>query len=505
MKISKNKINFLDQRSSGILLPINALPGKYGIGSLGSDAKLFIDFLQNSAQKYWQICPFGHFGNENSPYSCYSAFAGAPYFIDLDALKQEGLLLEAELRKKTRQRKNFINYEQIKPFYLQKLELAYERFCSGKFPLLKKKLENFLKKEISWIKDYALFMALKDYFSNDNWYEWPKAIKFRTSKALRYYEQLLAHKIQFYSFIQFLFYKQWEELVRYAHEHQVFIIGDVPIYISYKSAEVWARPKEFLLKKDLRPAFVAGVPPDYFSKTGQLWGNPLYDWSYMEKNKFQWWLEVFKHLTSAFDVVRIDHFRGFAAYWRVSAQAKTAAQGKWIFAPGEKLFKKIKQKLQGLPFIAEDLGLITPDVIALRKKLNLPGMTVLHFSLDTLDTCLPPSVIYTGTHDNNTTLGWFKQMNSIEQKKICSILGCSPQKVVSYMIETAFASSAFLAIVPMQDILQLDSWARTNTPGSIHNLFRFKLERSQLKKNLALDLRKTTQLYGRYLKEENRV
>ncbi|MBF0299372.1 MAG: 4-alpha-glucanotransferase, partial [Oligoflexia bacterium] len=317
MTLKNENAIFRNQRSSGILLPLNALPGKFGIGSIGISARKFVDYLVQAGQKYWQICPLGHIGEENSPYNCYSAFAGNPFLIDLEELKNIGLLdidnidnsvlkLGSSIYKNYK--KNFINYEEIKPFYLDMLDKAFKRFMLGySSPLnlknlnLNREFTLFKKDQHYWLKDYAFFMALKDHFKNDNWAIWPEDIKYRKPPALQYYKRLLKWKIEFYFFIQFIFFKQWHDLLNYAHKRGVFIIGDVPIYISYRSADVWAHPQQFLLDKYLHPSYVAGVPADYFSKTGQYWGNPLYNWKFMEKTNFKWWISVFMHLTSCFD------------------------------------------------------------------------------------------------------------------------------------------------------------------------------------------------------------
>lgn len=411
------------KRNSGILLHITSLPGEDGIGTLGKEAMRFIDFLEKTGQKLWQILPLGPVGYGNSPYQCYSAFAGNPLLIDLEYVAKEGFLTPEELEVKPAfalYRTDFIKVEEWKFPLLKK---AFGNF--KKTGRLQSEYDIFLNKHQWWLNDYALFMALKKEFKNDAWTRWDKNFKFREKDTLEKYTVLLEEEIEFRKFMQFLFFRQWSGLKEYANSKNVKILGDLPLYVSGDSVDVWTNAELFRLDENLDQLEMGGVPPDYFSKTGQLWGNPVFNWDLIEEKDFHWWLARLHFNLNMFDLVRIDHFRGLESYWSVPAGETTAIKGKWIPAKGFELLKKFKEQVVHLPLVAEDLGMITKEVLQLRDEFKLPGMKVLQFAFgsDSSNHNLPhnyqPSFIaYTGTHDNNTTLGWLRSLIGAEKKMV---------------------------------------------------------------------------------------
>ncbi|MCL0063058.1 4-alpha-glucanotransferase [Peptococcaceae bacterium] len=499
----------MENRSNGILLHISSLPSKYGIGDVGYEAYEFIDFLKEAKQRFWQILPLNPVGYGYSPYQTFSAFAGSHLFISIDKLIDSGLITKGDVEPVPKFDKSSVEFEKVVNFKMKVFRKAFELF-----DIFGKGIDyiDFVEKNGYWIKDYALFMALKNYFNGAVWNEWDKRIAMRREQAIEYYASLLKRDVEFHYFLQYTFFKQWNELKKYANENGVKIIGDMPIYVSYDSSDVWANAHLFKLKSDNTPISVAGVPPDYFSKTGQLWGNPIYDWSAMERDNFKWWVERFKLLFDLVDVIRIDHFIGFKTYWEIPAGEKTAVNGKWVKASGEKLFSILQEEFDDLPVIAEDLGTVTPEIIEFRKKLSFPGMKVLQFAFESakLEDFLPyyherDMVIYTATHDNDTTLGWFKKIISKNNVSVMKVLKkyfgiteeLSRKEICWKFIEIAYQSMARAAIVPMQDILCLGSSARMNCPGTVGNNWKWRLQKLDFDSSIANKLIELTVFYNR--------
>lgn len=486
------------RRASGVLLHISSLPGDGGIGAMGAEARAWIDFLSSAGQTYWQLLPLGPTGFGNSPYQCYSAFAGNPLFIDLYALVEEGLLegvtpIDGD--------ENCVDFETVISHSRKMLEKAFKNFTPTAA------YKTFCTVSSQWLEDYVLFMALMEHFEGLSWSEWPDAYKHRHEVKLEAFRKRASKTLDFHRFVQFYFFKQYSDLKRYAKEKGIAIIGDLPIYVAQNSADVWSRPELFLLDEDLNVQEVAGVPPDYFSATGQRWGNPLFDWKAHETEKFAWWIERLKSSLELYDRVRIDHFRGFEAYWAIPAEEETAVNGSWRKAPGKKLFEAFEAVLgKELPIIAEDLGIITPEVEALRDAFNLPGMKVLQFAFgsDATNPYLPHnhtlnSVVYTGTHDNDTTNGWFYEEAADDAERVHAMnyLDCGWDAFHHHLNRTALASTANLTIIPLQDLLGLGSDARMNIPGTVENNWKWRVSRVQLKAYDTEQLKKICQLYGR--------
>lgn len=487
------------ERGSGIIMHITSLPNKYGIGSFGEEAFKFVDFLKNASQKYWQVLPLGPTGYGDSPYQCFSAFAGNPYFIGLDILVKDGLLKLQDIENiDLGQEKERVDYYKI---FKNKMEILKKAYKNNKESLEEFKLEN--KK---WIEDYGLFMALKNKFDLKAWYTWDKNIRFREKEAMDKYKKELEDEIGYWIFLQYVFHKQWGSLKEYANSNGIKIIGDIPIYVAGDSCDVWADHKMFLLDEERVPLRVAGCPPDYFSETGQLWGNPLYDWEYLDKNNYIWWINRIKTSFKLYDLVRIDHFRGFEAFWSIPYGDETAINGEWVKGPGVRLFNKIKEELGEVNIIAEDLGLLTQEVIDFLKETGFPGMKVLQFafSKDYESQYVPHNhikncVVYTGTHDNDTFLGWFqdeKNKGDVEYAK--EYLKLSEEEGYNWgFIRGAWSSVAVLAIAPMQDFLGLDNNYRMNKPSIAENNWRWRAREEQLNEDLEIKIKKLTELYRR--------
>ena len=488
-------------RSSGILMHITSLPGPYGVGTMGKQAFAFVDFLKEAGQKFWQILPLTPTGFGDSPYQSCSTYAGNHYLIDLDALAEEGLLKKEEITGiRWNRKEEKADFGLLYNNRLKVLRLAYGRFQGGEA------FEKFCKAAEDWLPDFALFMALKERNGGKPWYEWDEALKSREEAAMARARTELAEEIRFYCFVQYLFDKQWTALHRYAAENGVQIIGDVPIYVPLDSVEVWSHPQLFELDEKLDPIAVAGCPPDAFTEDGQLWGNPLYRWGVHEKQGFQWWLNRLAAAGRMYDVVRLDHFRGFEAYWAVPYGHKTARYGKWVKGPGMSFVKALKEGLPDLPLIAEDLGFLTQEVLDLRDTGGWPGMKVLQFAFDTKEpsnylphTYIQNTVCYTGTHDNMTMRQWFET---------------SPREVVDYAaaymtlskkegyvwgaIRTALASVSDICIIQMQDYLNLGGKARMNFPGTLSDSnWTWRAKDGILNKDLAMRIRELTALYAR--------
>ncbi|WP_066375201.1 4-alpha-glucanotransferase [Anabaena sp. CA = ATCC 33047] len=493
-------------RSSGVLLHPTSFPSRFGIGDLGLEAYKFIDFLRESYQQYWQVLPLGPTGYGNSPYACYSALAGNPMLISPERLQEQGFLSEEDFVNLPEFDACKVDYDRVIPLKTELLKKACQNFQVKATPLQQKEFSGFCHSKAYWLDDYALFMALKDAHHGTSWHTWEAELVKREPQAIEQVRQQLKAEIFYYKFVQYEFFRQWSELKTYANMSGVYIIGDIPIYVAQDSADVWAHPDIFCLDEDtMQPALMAGVPPDYFSATGQLWGNPVYNWDELKKQDFLWWLGRFEAMLDYVDVIRIDHFRGFEAFWAVPQGEETAINGEWVKAPGEELFDAIKQKLGKLPVLAEDLGVITPEVEALRDKYEFPGMKVLQFAFgsDPGNPFLPFNysrnfVVYTGTHDNDTTVGWFNSANDYEKQNLLLYLGCvSPEGIHWDLIRLALSSIANQAIIPLQDILGLGTEARMNFPSVAEGNWDWRYEPKALTEQLSDRLKILTKLYGR--------
>jgi len=490
-------------RSSGILLHISSLPGKYGIGSLGCEARRFVGFLAETNQKLWQILPLGPTGYGNSPYQCYSAFAGNSIFIDLKDLVEDGLLDTEDLKQHPSFPEKRVDYDRVGEYKQELLKLAYQNF-QEKFDHFKNEYYTFLGEHSWWLDDYALFRALKESGEQKTWNGWTPDLKFRDEHALQIQRHKLDQTIGFHRFLQFIFFRQWFALKKYANEKNVSILGDIPLYISYDSSDVWANQDIFLLDKDGKPTLVGGVPPDYFSETGQLWGNPVYNWPRLKERRYDWWIARVHFNLRMFDLVRIDHFRGLESFWTVPADEKTAIKGEWLPAGGNELLSILKKQLNHLPVIAEDLGVITPEVEKLRDDFQLPGMKILQFafSSDETDKALPHhiernSVVYTGTHDNDTSRGWYRNTGKKERSLLKQYMKMPGFRFSRRFIEMAWATVADRALIPMQDLLGLDSSARMNVPGVASGNWEWRFRWKKLKKKHVRFLTEITRRYDR--------
>jgi 4-alpha-glucanotransferase len=494
-------------RSSGILLHPTSNPGRYGIGDLGTEAYRFVDFLARGAQKIWQILPLGPTGYGNSPYMSYSAVAGNHLLISPDILLEKGLIEGADLQDLPEFPLDRVDFEKVIDWKLPLLRKAASNFVKESNTILYKQFEGFCRGNADWLEDYALFMALSNAYEGKSWTEWPEEIRERRWGALDYPRQQLQEEIFFHKFVQFEFFEEWLALKRYANALDIQIVGDIPIYVSPNSADVWANPRVFRLDPETgNPIEVAGVPPDYFSETGQLWGNPLYDWNYLKATRFDWWVRRVKGVLSLVDIIRIDHFRGLEAYWAVAFGQTTAINGRWIKAPGYDLLNAIRDRLGKLPIIAEDLGDIDEEVLALRDHYAFPGMKILHFAFgsDAGNPYLPFNVdrncvIYTGTHDNNTTIGWFEEnANDHEKARLYQYLGGRSEWGVAWdLIRLAYSSLANQAIVPLQDVFSLGSDARMNTPGLAEGNWSWRYRGEALTDDYSDRLRDFVSLFGR--------
>ncbi len=463
-----------DYRASGVLLHITSLPSPYGIGDLGPAAFAWIDRLVEAGQAWWQLLPLGTTGLGNSPYQSISTFALNPLLISPDRLLEEGLLQPADVQNANFP-ENHVDYGPVALFKHNLLSLAWERFQSGAADHLRLELEHFCNDQAHWLEDYVLFSALKVVYHDAYYLEWPAELVHRDSAALAQARVELSELLDRFRFEQFLLFRQVDRLKQYAHQRGVQIMGDLPFFVSSDSADVWANPELFLLDEHQRPVMVGGVPPDYFSADGQRWGNPVYDWEVLHRTTYRWWVDRLRALLSQVDALRLDHFRAFAAAWHIPVDAPTARTGEWRPGPGAEFFTSVGEALGGLPFVAEDLGMITDDVRALRKQFDLPGMVVLQFAFDgdTENPFLPQnyshnSVAYTGTHDNDTTRGWYQLLAESHRKLVWDQLQREPadeSHVAWEFIRLAWLSASALAITPLQDILNLDGMARMNVPG----------------------------------------
>jgi 4-alpha-glucanotransferase len=491
-------------RSAGILLHVTSLPGGFGIGDLGKEAYNWLEFLNLSGCALWQILPLGPTGYGDSPYQCFSSFAGNPFLISPELLLSEDLLAEDDLKIRPDFPIGRVDYGQVISWKIELLDKTYECFVAHANPEVTEDFNRFIEAQKFWLEDYALFMALKDAHQGKAWVEWEKALRDREPIALKEARQQLAKAVTRHAFRQFLFFRQWNVLHTRAKELGITIIGDIPIFTAHDSCDVWANPDLFYLKKDGKPSFVAGVPPDYFSKTGQLWGNPLYRWNIHARQGYAWWIRRLKAVLNMVDVVRLDHFRGFAGYWKIPGDAKTAEIGRWVRGPGKHFLRAIKTALGDLPIIAEDLGVITPDVIAMREEYDLPGMKILQFSFANgpdnpfLPHNYPKNcVVYTGTHDNDTVQGWYERVPENEKDFYRRYLDHDGSRVAWDMIRACWASVANFAIAPFQDFLELGNEARMNYPGSLGGNWAWRVTQELIDSRLVERIREINYLYGR--------
>ncbi|MBT1071604.1 4-alpha-glucanotransferase [Pelotalea chapellei] len=492
----------LNRRTCGILLHPTSLPGPGGIGSLGSDARHFIDLMASMGMSCWQVLPLTPPGCGNSPYSAFSAFAGNPLLINLEEIIKEGDLpatFKTPLFPEVQ-----VDFSAVTNFKLAALRSASEAFFAAGQTARMEEFWHFCD-TTSWLHNYALFMSLKKRYQGLTWNQWPTSIALLKPGAYERASEELGPEIGFHKYVQWQFARQWRALRNYAAHRGIALIGDIPIFVAYDSADVWCNRDIFLLDSKGKPEVVAGVPPDYFSVTGQLWGNPLYNWDLLQQQGYCWWIERFRNLFSQFDVIRIDHFRGFAAAWHVPADELTAVNGTWVNGPGQNFFNAMHNVLGDLPIIAEDLGLITPDVVQLLDNCGYPGMKILQFAFDSgSDNPYLPhnyirkSVVYTGTHDNTTTLGWFESLAPTQQHEVLEYIGCSSRDLVNGMLRTALISVANTAIIPFQDLLGLPGNARMNTPGTAEGNWGWRFQWGIVPRHLGFSLREMIERYGRF-------
>ncbi len=491
-------------RASGILLPISSLPSKYGIGCFSKEAYAFADQLAAAGQKYWQILPLGPTGYGDSPYQSFSTFAGNPYFIDLETLIEEGLLTREECDScDWGGSDSYVDYEKLYQSRFKLLRRAYENFDREE----DEGFHEFVKENWEWLEDYCLYMAIKNDRKGIVWCEWPQKLRDRDPKELKKASEELSEEISFYRVQQYWFDKQWNKLKTYVNKKGIRFIGDVPIYVAFDSSDIWADPRLFQVDEENRLKAVAGCPPDAFSATGQLWGNPLYDWGYHKKTGYVWWTARMSHCMKRYDVIRIDHFRGFDEYYAIPYGDKTAENGKWEKGPGTELFDILKSRVPGLRVIAEDLGYLTDSVLEMREAAGFPGMKVLQFAFDKSENSayLPHKyekncVVYTGTHDNETARGWIEGLTGHDRDYVRAYINCYEAPVndcVWGLIRTALASVADLAVIPVQDYLCLGNEARMNTPSTLGDNWKWRLTEGQISEITLYNMRELTRIYGR--------
>ena len=490
------------ERASGVLLHPTSLPGPYGIGDLGPAAYRWVDWLAGSGCKLWQVLPIGPTGFGDSPYQCFSAFAGNPYLVSPDLLLEQGLLTHADLSDMPAWNDQRVDFGQLYIWKPALLEKAFRRFSANPGPV-QAEFDTFCADNAAWLEDYALFMALKEAHGGGSWDGWPASLRLRDTAALAEARSSLAGLILRFSFFQFLFFRQWNAVRAYAHEKDLQIIGDIPLFVAIDSSDVWAHPDLFFLDENGRPTVVAGVPPDYFSPTGQLWGNPLYRWEKHKASGYIWWLERIRATLRLVDIIRIDHFRGFAGYWEIPAGNPTAEQGRWVPGPGADFFNVVQANLGRLPILAEDLGVITPDVVALRDQFDLPGMKILQFAFSGPDNPFLPHryplncLVYTGTHDNDTSRGWYESGPEGEKDFARRYLGVDGSDFAWDLIRAAWTSVGIFALAPMQDLLNLGTEARMNYPSHLGGNWEWRMTDDAMTGDLRDRLKELNWLFER--------
>jgi len=494
-------------RSGGILLHPTSLPGPYGIGDLGPHAYRFVDWLVTAGCKLWQVLPLGPTGYGDSPYQCFSAFAGNPYLISFDALLEDGLLMKEDVAGLPDFNASRVDFGLLIPWKLDLLQKAFSHFQSAS-DQLREEFDSFCAENTSWLDDFALFMSIKEAKGGGAWNEWDVSLRKREKSTMGKARKRYSESIQRQSFYQFLFFRQWNKLRSYANEQDVKIIGDIPIFIAYDSADAWSNAELFFLDENSLPTVVAGVPPDYFSTTGQLWGNPLYRWDVHKRTGYAWWLERLRAILNMVDIVRVDHFRGFAGYWEIPFGEATAETGRWVTGPGSDFFKAMNDGLLNnsdseLPIIAEDLGVITSDVVELRDEFNLPGMKILQFGFSGADNPFLPHnyvancVAYTGTHDNDTARGWLETAPQRERDFAFRYLNTEPKRFVWDLIRGVWSSVAVYSITTMQDLLNLDTSARMNFPSKLGGNWEWRMQEQDMNEELARSLHELNTLFLR--------
>lgn len=498
----------LEDRTSGVLLHVTSLPGPFFNGDLGASARRFVDFLSKTDQRWWQVLPINPIGLGDSPYSTTCTLAYEPLLLGLDGFVRDGLVKRRALASPPRGASRSVDYRRARRFRQTYWRQAFEAFCGQAGRSLRRAFNKFCR-QTGWLDDFTLFHALSDHYGGKPWSTWPDELVRRRPAALRKARTEFAESIEYLAFLQFMFHRQWQDLRQYSRDRGVGILGDVPIFVDYASADVWANQDLFWLGKDRRPTYVSGAPPDAFNRNGQLWGHALYRWDVMKRRGFKWWVDRLRHALSLFDAVRLDHFIGFHNYWQVSGTARTAKGGKWVRAAGAQLFSKLQSELGALPFVAEDLGQATPEVWALRDRFGFPGMRVLQFGFNREDggdyhmphRCERNNVVYTGTHDNDTTVGWFRSLarqgQGHRRENIRRLLGNHGREVHWDFIRLAMTSVSNVAIFPVQDLLGLGASARMNTPGVAKGNWRWRLAEGDLDGDIARRLRELTRISGR--------
>lgn len=497
-------------RSSGILLHLTSLPSQDGIGDMGPDAYQWVDFLDQCGCALWQVLPLGPTGFGDSPYQCFSAFAGNPYLISPVYLYEDGLINRTDLFDRPAFPSGSVLYGEVIPWKIKLLKRAFIRFQQNPQTSLHHEFDAFVEQEKEWLEDYTLFMAIKESQNGASWDVWDSSLRKRDAQTLQRFKKDFAENITFQAFSQFIFYRQWHRLHQYAKQKSISIIGDLPIFVSFDSSDTWSHPELFYMDAEGFPTVVAGVPPDYFSPTGQLWGNPLYRWEYHQQTKYAWWFKRIEASLSLFDILRLDHFRGFSAYWEVPAGSTTAIHGSWKQGPGAHFFQSLQDHLGNLPIIAEDLGMITKDVEDLRDQFDLPGMKVLQFAFsdDSSHPFLPHNyrpncVAYTGTHDNDTCWGWYRTTCTDKEKAFLHrYLNCDDSQIAYNMIRAVWSSVAIISIAPLQDFLNLGSEARMNFPGKASGNWSWRVDATQINPDIAGKIRELNELFSRLKKEE---
>jgi len=489
-------------RTAGVLLHPTSLPGRYGIGDLGDELIEFLDWARDAGMKVWQILPLNPPGYGNSPYGCLSSFAGNPVLISPDRLVRAGLLPQSAIDDVPSFDDDAVGFDAICAFKTQLLRVSFAHFDANANADQRAALKSF-ERDNRWLPDWALFAALKERNGGKQWSAWPRPLMIRDRDALNEAQKELADEIRYHKYVQWLFFTQWAAVREAADARGIDIMGDLPIYVAGDSADVWANRDVFQLDDDGEPTVVAGVPPDYFSETGQRWGNPIYRWDVMRDRRFRWWSARVRAARRFADIIRLDHFRGFAAYWEVPASEETAMNGRWVAGPGKPLFDAIRGALGDVPFVAEDLGHITAEVHFLRQQIDIPGMKILQFGFGDLDSPHlphrydPKTVVYTGTHDNDTAKGWFDSATPKERALALEYLGCAAENIPWALTRVAFASVAQTAIVPVQDVLELGSEGRMNRPGASKGNWAWRMRRNSLTRTHADNLRRLSKITGR--------